>query len=302
MYYKFLLPLFCCILLTSTSCNSQQLKNAQTEPQSKEPNLTKPVEEPHRYGGWYCPDNFGFVPVDIQKLNEVPAISNRLPTTEELHNHMSLIEVDTEKYPNAKALEMDLPRVARIRSINKGIEELVIVIQAIVIQQDTVLGYRFVNGGNGSDWLRNVTFLSEHEVAGMGSQPFFFSKVKINATPENIWQSLSNTAYFKELGEKFDKKDFFTSSWNPDSKTRLELNTTLERAVGYVGIVFGNYYLQIDYIRNGNHYSEKLLMSENKETNSTELVFASGPYPNDYELQNSRLTTWLETVKTQSEK
>ena len=147
-------------------------------------------DEPHRYGGWYCPDNFGFVPVDIQKLDEVPAIADRLPTEQELHDNMSLINVDTAKYPDARALEMDLPRVARIYSERKGMSELIIVIQAIVVQEDTVVGYRFANGGNGSAWLSDVTFLSEDEVAGMGAQPFFYSKSVLKAKTEDIWRAI----------------------------------------------------------------------------------------------------------------
>ena len=42
-------------------------------------------------------------------------------------------------------------------------DELIIVIQAIVVQEDTVVGYRFANGGNGSDWLKE--FLSMQKVA-----------------------------------------------------------------------------------------------------------------------------------------
>ena len=48
-------------------------------------------------------------------------------------------------------------------------------------------------------------------------------------------------------------------------------------------MVFGNYYLHIDYVRDGIHYSEKLLMMENEDDNTTELFFASGPYPADFE-------------------
>ena len=214
---------------------------------------------------------------------------------------MSLINVDTEKYPDARALKMDLPRVARIYSDRKGMEELIIIIQAIVVQEDTVVGYRFANGGNGSAWMSDVTFLSKEDVADMGPQPFFYSKSVVKASTEDIWRAVSKTDYFKQLGEKFDKQAFFASEWNSESIAHLNLDTDGEKAVGYVGMVYGNYYLQIDYNRDGFHYSEKLLMMENHEDNTTEFFFASGPYPDDFEKQKSDLGSWVETVKKASE-
>lgn len=260
----------------------------------------KAKTEPHRYGGWYCPDNFGFVPVDIQKLDEVPAIADRLPTQEELQNNMSLINVDTEKYPDAKALEMKLPRVAKLYSHRKGMDELVIIIQAIVVSGDTVVGYRFPNGGNGSGWIDDVTFLSEDEVAEYGSQPFFYATSEVKASKEDIWNAISKTKYFKTLGEKFDQQEYFASRWNSESWVNLKHDSESEKALGYVGMVFGNPYLHIDYNRNGFHYSEKLLMIENQEDKTTKLFFASGPYPEDFESHKNLWQHWFEGVKKAS--
>ncbi|MBK8555450.1 MAG: hypothetical protein IPL65_06605 [Lewinellaceae bacterium] len=214
---------------------------------------------------------------------------------------MSLIDVDTVKYPDARALKMNLPRVARINSDHKGMEELIIVIQAIVVQDDTVVGYRFANGGNGSAWMSDVRFLSEKEVADMGPQPFFYSKSVLNASTKDIWRAASKTDYFKQLGQKFGKQAFFSAEWNPESEARLNLDTDGEKATVYVGVVYGNYYLQIDYNRNGLHYSEKLLMMENPEDNTTEFFFASGPYPKDFEKRKSDLDSWVKAVKKAAE-
>lgn len=290
------------MLLISVSCSSQETtkEHSKKTTEELESGVSK-KDEPHRYGGWYCPDNFGFVPVDIQNLDEVPAIADRLPTEQELHDNMSLINVDTEKYPDARALEMDLPRVASIYSKRKGMSELIIVIQAIVVQEDTVVGYRFANGGNGSAWLSDVTFLSEDEVVGKGAQPFFYSRSMMKAKTEDIWRAIGTTDYFKQLGEKFDKKEFFSAEWNSESQAHLNLDTDGEKAAGYVGMVYGNYYLHIDYIRDGFHYSEKLLIMENHEDNTTELFFASGPYPEDFEKQKSNWDSWVEVVKKASE-
>ncbi|MCB9185926.1 MAG: hypothetical protein H6601_04190 [Flavobacteriales bacterium] len=299
--YRTLFPAIISLLLTFGSCSSQE--NAQQQPETPTVDLGPVLlkKEPHRYGGWYCPDNFGFEPVDIQKLAEVPAISNRLPTQLELKNHMSLIDVDTKEYPDARALEMELPRVARIYDEYKGMSELAIIIQAIVVQGDTVVGYRFPNGGNGSARLSDVTLLSDDEVAKMGSQPFFYSRATVKASTADIWNALCQTDYFKELGEKFGEQKFFSSNWNPDRDAKLKLETEHEKATGYAGMLYGNYYLQIDYNRNGFHYSEKLMLAENREDNTTELFFACGPFPQDFETQQPAWNRWFEAVKTASQ-
>ncbi len=288
MIIKFSIPLLLSMILSFSSCICQEEEKEQKQ-------------EPHRYGGWYCPDNFGFVPVDIEKLNEVPAISDRLSTEQELNDNMSLIRVDMEKHPDAKALEMDLPRVASVYSDRRGINELIIVIQAIVVQKDTVVGFRYANGGNGSTWISDVTFLSDEEVAEKGSLPYFYSTSVLKSSTEEIWGAVIKTDYFKQLGEKFDHKKFFSSKYNPEAQAYLELEVDGEKATGYVGMVYGNYYLQIDYNRNGFHYSEKLLMIENQDDKTTKLFFASGPYPEDFEKQKTNWDGWVNAVTETSE-
>ena len=302
MTIRYSIPVIISLLLIFISCSGQEAekKNSETVMEEVE-SVVKVKEEPHRYGGWYCPDNFGFTPVDIEKLSDVPAIADRLPTEAELNDNMSLIKVDVEKYPDAKALEMDLPRVASVYSENNGMSELVIIIQAIVVQKDTIVGYRFANGGNGSARMSDVNILSENEVAMMGSLPFFYSKSNLNASSKEIWSTITKTDYFKQLGEKFDKKEFFSSGLNSDAQAHLNLDIDGEKATGFVGMVFGNFYLHIDYDRDGFHYSEKLLMIENQKDNSTEFFFASGPYPDDFEKQKSNWDNWVKTISKNSE-
>lgn len=303
MNYTIPISAIASLLLMFVSCSGQQKAKEQVEATIEQQARVVPKQAPtHQYGGWYCPDNFGFVPVDIQNWDEVPAIADRLPTEAELQHNMSLIKIDTVKYPGAKALEMDLPRVASIHSTSKGMRELIIVIQAIVVQEDTVVGYRFVNGGNGSGRLREVSFLSDAEIAEMGAQPFFYETSVLNASPSDIWTAMGKTAYFKQLGEKFDKQAFFSAEWNPDSQARLLLDSDAEKATGHAGVVYGNFYLQIDYDRNGFHYSEKLLMVENQEDNTTELFFASGPFPKDFGKQESYWAKWFDSVEKASDK
>lgn len=290
------------MLLIFTSCSGQEMeKELKDEAEATVPQVNK-VKEPHRYGGWYCPDNFGFEPVNILELDQVPVVTDRLPTEEELQSNQSLINVDTEKYPDARALDMDLPRAARIYNQANGLEELIIVIQAIIVEGDTVLGYRFPNGGNGSAWLSEVNFLSTAEIAELGSQPYYFSKLKIKASKEEIWKAITQSDYAKVLGEKFDEQGFFSSEWANESRVQLKRSSAEEEASGFIGMHYGNFYLHIDYTRAGFHYSEKILMIENHEEQSTELIFANGPYPSDYEEARGKWDAWMAEIAEASEK
>lgn len=283
-------------LLFLAAC-SQETKQETNSSSQKTKTSTQVAQEPHRYGGWYCPDNFGFEPVDIQELDKVPAVADRLPTEEELQNHQSLIKIDTEKYPNARALPMDLPRVARVYQPQSGIEELVIIIQAIVVQEDTVVGYRFANGGNGSARIGEITLLSNEEVEKLGAQPFYYQRIEVNASTKEIWTALQQSTYFAQLATKFNQQQFFNADWHPEAETSLELSSEIETANGFVGMVFGNFYLHIDYMRNGFHYSEKLMISENPDGKPTEIYFASGPYPTDFAKQQAKQDAWLAKVE-----
>ena len=309
MTIKYLTQTLCSAFLISSviSCqNPQSTEQKKSDhptasDSSTQSSFTSTNNGPHQYGGWYCPDNFGFEPVDIQKFKEVPVIADRLPTKEELNNNMSLIEVDIMKYPDAKALKIELPRVARVYSERLGKDELAIVIQAIVVQNDTIVGYRFVNGGNGSARMKEISFVSNDEVAAMGSQPFYFSKTTINASTKDIWNAMRKSDYFKQLGKKFKKQNFFSSEWDSNSGANLNLNTKDEIASGFVGMMFGSYYMHIDYDRNGFHYSEKLLLVENPNDQTTKLCFASGPFPKNYEKEKLVLDKWIAAIKKSSE-
>lgn len=171
---KRILSLLCATSIILLSCDT---KPAAEEPVAEEVSseANNVQKEPHRYGGWFCPDNLnGFPPVDIQELERVPVIKDRLPTKDEARSRSSLILVDTDKYPDAKAMPMDLPKLARIKSSHNGLDELIIVIQAIIVQGDTVVGYRFPHGGNGSAWYSDVTFLTDDEREALGSRPFVY--------------------------------------------------------------------------------------------------------------------------------
>ncbi len=273
----------------------------KTEVAEEEPTASK-YDEKHPYGGWFCPDNLGgFPPMDIQNLGELNVISNRLPTKEETNNGTSLIHVDIEKYPDARPLDIDLPRLAWSYSGHIERNELVIVIQAIVVGEDTVVGFRYPTGGNGSAWLAEVTFLSDQEVDEIGSTPFVHLTSEVNASKEEIWKAFTGTAFAQKLGERFDQKEFFESEWTADSKAHLNYDADGKKGIGIVFNFWGNVYMQIDYDFNGFHFSEKLLIMENAEEGTTEIQLVSGPYPDDFEAQQVNWTNWPDEVKELSE-
>ena len=96
-----ILAVLCLISFASCSQINKPVndKDLEVVNQKKEPIKS----EPHRYGGWYCPDNLnGFPPININNWKNVPVVNGRMATKEETQNGTSLIFPDTLKYPNAK--------------------------------------------------------------------------------------------------------------------------------------------------------------------------------------------------------
>lgn len=296
---KFLFPALLISFILTTSCGQNEGTTHVEKPTVEQPKH----QEPHSYGGWFCPDNFGgFPPIDVQHLDQVPVVADRLPTKEETSNGTSLMYFDPTEYPDAKPLEMALPQVARIHSKHNGINELIIVIQAAVIGVDTVVGYRFPSGGNGTAWYKEVSFLSDQEADDLGPAPMVYHSMEISASKENIWKAIAQTEYAQQLATLFDKKAFFESDWTNESGVDLRYETENERATGIVADVWGNLFVHIDYDYQGFHYAEKVLLLENAAENTCELHIASGPFPKDFEAENTVWKNWLQEVKTLSEK
>ncbi len=287
----------------TSSCGQNKVEETKIEPTVEATEKTESQHrEPHQYGGWYCPDNLGgFPPMDIQELAKIPMVLNRLPTKEETRNGSSLMFFDSNEYPNAKPIEMKLPRVASIYSNRSEMHELIIIIQAVAVENDSVVGFRYANGGNGTAWLDEVVFLSDNKVDKIGPSPFVYVKTELNSSKAKIWKAITQTAYAKDLGEKFFKKSFFESDWTDQSEVHLNLESFGVKAKGIVTTVWGSLYLQIDYDNNGSRFSEKILVSENTENNTAQLHFVSGPYPDDIEAQRIIWSDWLQEVVKLSE-
>jgi len=299
-YMNTFLSILCATSIILISCDTKTAvdQTATQESSAKDNSVQK---EPHRYGGWFCPDNLGgFPPVDIQNLDIVPVVTDRLPTEDETRDGRSLIHVDTAKYPDAKALRMDLPRVARIKSSHNGLDELIIVIQAIVVQDDTVVGYRFPHGGNGSAWYSDVTFLSDTEKNALGSRPFVYLDSELSGNKASTWAALAQTDYADKLSKWFDQREFLDSKWTPESRAYLNFESDTVNARGYISDMYGILYIHVDYDYNGNQYSEKVVVSENLEEGTAHVTISMGPYPDNLENRKAYWNKWLEKLRNLS--
>lgn len=274
-----------CVILSMTTfvACSQSTPTIEKTPEEKPVEIVQvQKQEPHRYGGWYCPDNLnGFPAVDIRNWQNVPVVNGRMATKEETQNGTSLIYVDLEKYPDAKPLEMEMPRLARYYSRHTKKQEVVIVIQALNISNDSIVGFRYLNGGNGSGRLDEVRFLSDQEVESITTARFVSFNVQISATPKEVWEVLTKPEQNQFLQPIFDPENVKKSDGSKSSKVNFYYPHAGIITSEYADILFGNYYVQIDGKSEDNQYVEKFLLLENKETETTELKIVCGPYAAD---------------------
>lgn len=135
--------------------------------------VTQSCDEPRRAlwldrdknNWWHCPDNIkGFPPLNIQEWNKAPALNRRLPRYQETENGTSLIYYDPIVYPDAKAYNITLPRLASFSNPYTNKVDTVIVIQVVETDLDTIVGYRYLTGGNGTCNFKSFHFLTDEEV------------------------------------------------------------------------------------------------------------------------------------------
>ena len=294
-----ILILFSLSVFTSCSLNYNSVEAEDIEASNLKAEPTK--TEPHRYGGWYCPDNLnGFPAVDIADWQNVPVVNGRMATKEETQNGTSLIFVDKEKYPNARHLDMKMPRLASFFNRNTDREELIIIIQAIHVDNDSIVGFRYLNGGNGSAKLDEVTLLSEAEISRIPSARFVTHKLEINTSRDPIWEVLTKPEYTKSLQPIFDKNNKLEADWRKTTNVNFHYSKSGNPTSSFGDILFGNFYIQNDY--DNQLYNEKFLLLENSEKKTTELIIVCGPYFDNFEEQKNILTKWAQKVKELSEK
>lgn len=256
----------------------------------------------HPYGGWSCPDNLrGFPAVDLAHFDQVPVVNGRLPTKEETRNGTSLMFFDTTAIPSAKPLDMQMPRLARYYSKYTQKNELVIVIQAVEADHDTVVGFRFLNGGNGSGWFEEIHFLTAEEADAIGSTPFVALEKDIDAPPTKVWEVMTSPTHAKTLGAMLGSNTYFESDWKQDAEVKFKRGETDVLSTGKITAYWPDTYIQVDYNNDGQHYVEKYLIMDNEDHTGSHLKVVSGPYGADYPLRNQAWGHWLEQLQVLSE-
>lgn len=293
--------LFSYVLLLGTlfSCNPTQ-ESATEESQLPKVITSDSLSQsvPHSYGGWYCPDNLrGFPPVNLSQWKEVPVVAHRLPTRAETQSQQSLIYVDTVKYPQAHAFPMALPQLAQIWNEQTQQEEDIIIIQAVVIQKDTIVGYRFLDGGNGSARLREVTLVNEHQMPGKKGASFVHFTVPIQSPQDSIWKVLTRRNYADSLATSFDANQQLPHGWRNQTNVNYYYPNHLLPTSAFANKIYGCFYVQNTY----QGYTEKFLLVEDRTTNETRLTVVAGPFLNDYLAQEYGLQSWGNRVKELAE-
>ena len=295
------LSILCMTTLMACSQNKSSIESNEAD--NTEEKIITVNQEPHNYGGWYCPDNLnGFPAVDILNWQKVPVVNGRLATKEETQNGTSLIFVDTVKYPQAKPLALKMPQLATYYNRNTGKEEIIIVIQALNISNDSIVGFRYLNGGNGSARLKEVKLLSDNDAENISPSRFVSHNIKINATQLEIWDVLTKPEYSKTLQPIFDKANELDSDWTHGSKVNFKYLHNGDVTSEFADNLFGNQYIQIDFKIGDMSYVEKFLLLENQETKMTELQIVCGPYLDDFDKQQAIIMNWAKKVKELSEK
>jgi len=290
---KTLVSTFLIILFGCTNAESQQ---------TGEPTNNK-QETAHNYGGWYCPDNLnGFPAVDIKNWKNVPVVSGRLPTETETRNGTSLIYVDVKEHPTAKAMNMELPKLATFYNQYSKKDEIIIVIQAIEIGNDSIVGFRYLNGGNGSAHFKEVTFITENEVSNISYTQFVSFNININTSDDKLWEVLTDQKFTTALQPIFDKNNILSKDWRKTSNVNFNYANKNDMTGMYGEKLFGNFYIQNDYLIKDVSYVEKFLLLRNEETKQTELKIVCGPFNQDFEAQKAILNQWAEKIKVLSEK
>jgi len=302
MQRKILVPLCVLCLNTLVSCSQSTPVDDPNQAEQSTGVMRTLMQEPHQYGGWYCPDNLGGFPaVDIQEWESVQVVNGRMATQEETRNGTSLIHVDLEKYPNAKPLDIELPKLARYYCESSGKAEIVIVIQALNISNDAIVGFRYLNGGNGSARLNEVKFLSNSEIEELSPARFVTLQLNIDAPQEDVFTVMTNAAYYKPLQAIYDPEHFDQNDEFGKSKVNFKYANAGTITSAYAGDLWGSKYVQIDAESDNAQYVEKFLVLQNEETKRSDLIIVCGPYGDDYETQSDILTNWGEEVKALSE-
>lgn len=254
----------------------------------------KVAVKPHRFGGWYCPDNLnGFPPVDLRNWHQVPVIEGRMPTKEETRTEKSLIYVDKSQYPSVKAFDIKLPQLASYFCEQSNRIETIIVIQAFTVENDTILGYRFLNGGNGSAHWNDVEF-NFNPSADSSAKKFVTYDLEINALQDSIWQVITDKGYSELFERCFKENQYYQPNWRFNTNVNFFYKGNETQTSAYADLLYGSFYIQNNY----EDYAEKILLLEDPKTKKTTLKIVCGPFNLDYEVQQDIVQKWALKVKS----
>ena len=267
----------------------------------KSPELTEVKSEPrkqHEYGGWYCPDNLTMFPaVNADEWYDVPVIEGRLPSIGETRSGQSLIYVDPERYPDATPIDMSLPQLAKFQCPQTHREELVIVIQAFAAKGDSIIGFRFPNGGNGSAYYDEVDFIDKSAVMAMDAGRFVTRSVTIDAPNTHVWKVITDSTYTDRLMPAAPVKNY---DWR--KLTNFNYHYSGNDGVitqAFADNMYGLSYIQNDYCCKG--FSEKVVIFPDNHNETVRMEIVIGPFYKDYEAEKKKITTWVDEVKRLSE-
>lgn len=267
-----------------TTCSSEKTECKQEQQQNK----------PHRYGGWYCPDNLnGFPPVDLAQWDHVPVVKGRMPTKEEAQNGISLIYVDPAEYPDAQALDFETPRLANYYCRPSGRNEQVIIIQAFTVGTDTIVGFRYLNGGNGSARLSEVELTRDIPYVTVPNQRFVTLDIHLNAKTANVWDIMTLPEFTEELQKSFDRDLQLGSAWREATNVNFHYPNQGTRTSSFGDVLYGSHYIQ----NVCDNYTEKFLVLGQDTPNSTLLKIACGPFGEDYRDQEAAIYAWALKLK-----
>ena len=293
------LLVFCLINLVACS-QDQEISNKEAEKEETVKHTEIIPSKSHNFGGWYCPDNLnGFPAVNIANWEDVPVITGRMPTLEEAKSEASLIYVDPDEYPEARSIDMKLPALALYRNWSTQRVEIVIAIQAFSVGRDSIVGFRYLNGGNGSAPLVALDFdFTADDLVPEESQ-FVTQSVFINAKPVEIWTVLTDKKHAEKLKETLKNSSQIPSDWRENTNVNYYYEGAGNKTSEFGDILYGTYYIQNDY--DSLKYTEKFMLLYNETTRLTELRMVCGPFTTNYSEQKNTLINWGKQVKVLSE-
>lgn len=226
-------------------------------------------------------------------------IRNRFPSKEETQTEASLIFVDTLEYPNSRILDINLPKLARYYNRNTKRSEYVILIQAFRVNTDSIVGFRYLNGGNGSAHLAEVTPLKDAEIDSILQSKFVSIDLTIKGTEEKVWKVLTDINYSKTFTFLKEKDHNIPENWRDSTNFNFYYANSGQSLSHFAQKHYGNFYLQNDY--SNMNYTEKIFLKLNVSEGTCTMKLVFGPFHSDYNSQRKRIIDWKASVKFMSE-